>query len=62
MTEPTTTPELSAVQRADQLARVLTVLLGEFRPAPGTRQATAVIDTDTLHRWQNLLEQEQHHA
>ncbi|MFI5687859.1 hypothetical protein [Streptomyces sp. NPDC051636] len=43
--------------RADQLARILAVVLAEFRPTPGTRQATAVIDTDTLHRWHTALDQ-----
>ena len=44
-------------QRADRLARILATVLGEFRPQPGTSLAHAVIDVDTLQRWQALAAQ-----
>lgn len=49
-------PHTDQRDRADQLARILATVLAEFRPEPGTSLATAVIDTETLHRWQALAD------
>lgn len=56
--------ESDAEQRADQLATLLAVILAEFRIHPGTRTATAHVETETLNRWRATLDQhqEQPHA